>query len=85
MLSEMADRHSNSYFGFVMARSQQYRQQLLEQPLSDLLTARFSRMASESMAKQHEIESTDTMPFELFRRQYISQDMTGAILERQQG
>lgn len=85
ILSEMRDRHSNSYFGFVMARSQQYRQQLLDQPLSDLLTARFARMATDSISKQQEIESADTMPFELFRRQYISQDMTGAILARQQG
>jgi glutamate--cysteine ligase len=85
MLSKMSGQHGNSYFGFVMAHSQQYRQQLLEQPLSDLLAARFARMATDSIVKQREIEAADTMPFELFRRQYISQDMTDAILARQQG
>ncbi len=85
MLSEMRERHSNSYFSFGLARSQQYRQQLLEQELSELLSARFARLATDSILKQREIEAADTMPFELFRRQYISQDSTGSILARQQG
>ncbi len=85
MLREMDELYGKSYFDFIMARSQQYREQLLEQPLSELLSARFSRMAADSMVRQREIEAADTMPFELFRRQYISRDMTGAILARQQG
>ena len=42
-------------------------------------------MAAESLTKQHEIEAADTMPFEMFRRQYISQDMTWKILAQQRG
>ncbi len=85
MLAEMASSHDNSYFRFILARSQAYREQLLEQPLSDLLAARFARTAQDSLTRQREIEATDSMPFELFRRQYISQYMTGGILTRQQG
>ena len=85
MLGEMQAQHDCSYFGFIMARSQQYRREMLEQPVSELISARFSRMAADSVARQHEIESADTVPFELFRRQYISQDTTGQILARQQG
>jgi len=84
MLGEMRARHHDSYFGFIMERSRQYRQEMLEQPLPDLVAARFSRMATDSLVKQREIETADTMPFELFRRQYISRDMTGEILARQQ-
>jgi glutamate--cysteine ligase len=84
MLGEMHADHGDSYFNFVMARSRLYRQQLLEQPLPDILAARFSRMASDSLTRQRDIEATDTMPFELFRRQYTSQDMTGEILARRQ-
>jgi glutamate--cysteine ligase len=85
MLDEMQAQHGSSYFGFIMARSQKYRQEMLENPISDLMSARFSRMATDSVARQHEIESGDAVPFELFRRQYISQDTTGRILARQQG
>jgi glutamate--cysteine ligase len=85
MLGEMQAQHNNSYFGFIMARSQQYRLEMLEQPMTDLMSARFSRMAADSIIKQREIEAADNVPFELFRRQYISQDMTGQILARQQG
>ncbi len=85
MLGEMRAGYKDSYFAFIMARSRQYRQKLLEQPLPDLMAARFSRMATESLVKQREIEAADTMPFELFRRQYIAQEMTGKIPARQQG
>ncbi|MGD2139289.1 MAG: glutamate--cysteine ligase [Burkholderiales bacterium] len=84
MLGEMRGSHKDSYFDFTMARSRQYRQEMLECPLPDLLAARFSRMAADSLIRQREIEAADTMPFELFRRQYISQDTTGEILARQQ-
>lgn len=84
MLGEMRADHGDNYFNFVMARSRQYREQLLEQPLPDILAARFSRMATDSLARQRDIEAADAMPFELFRRQYVSQDMTGDILARLQ-
>ncbi len=85
MLDEMQARHACSYFAFIMAHSQAYRREMLEKPVSELMSARFAHMATESIATQHQIESADTMPFELFRRQYISQDATRQILARQQG
>jgi len=84
ILDEMQAQHDNSYFAFIMARSKQYRLSMLEEPVSDLMAARFARMATESVTRQRETEAADTVPFELFRRQYISQDTTGQILARQQ-
>jgi len=85
MLSEMQARHDNSYFNFTMTRSLEYRKMLLDLPLSDIETARSARMAADSLAKQREIEASDKMPFEMFRRQYISQRLTAKTLARQQG
>jgi glutamate--cysteine ligase len=84
MLAEMRANHGDNYFGFIIERSQQYRQQLLEQPLPDILAARFFRMATDSLARQRDIEAADAMPFELFRRQYVSHEMTDAILAGRQ-
>ena len=85
MLSEMQAHHDNSYFDFTMTRSVEYRQTLLELPLTEIETARNARLAAESLVKQREIEASDTMPFEIFRRQYVSQKLTAEILARQQG
>ena len=41
--------------------------------------ARFARMAAESLAKQRQIETADSMPFEAFRRQYLAQDLLSGI------
>jgi glutamate--cysteine ligase len=85
MLDDMQTHHDNSYFDFTMTRSVKYRKTLLELPLSEIESARSARMAADSLVKQGEIEASDTMPFEIFRRQYISQQLTAEILARQQG
>jgi glutamate--cysteine ligase len=85
MLSEMQAHHDNSYFDFTMTRSVEYRNTLLDLPLSEIEAARSAKMAADSLVKQGEIEAGDTMPFEIFRRQYISQQLTAEILARQQG
>jgi hypothetical protein len=85
MLSQMHTHHDDSYFDFTMTRSLEYRQTLLDLPLSDLEAARNARMAADSLVRQGEIEASDAMSFEMFRRQYTSQEPTAAILARQQG
>ena len=85
MLSEMHARHDDSYFDFTMTRSVEYRQMLLDLPQSDLEAARGARMAADSLVRQREIEANDAMSFEMFRRQYISQEPTAEILAHQQG
>ena len=85
MLSDMQTHHDSSYFNFTMTRSVEYRKTLLELPLPEIESARSARMAADSLVKQGEIEASDAMPFEMFRRQYISQQLTAEILARQQG
>lgn len=85
VLSEMLTRHDNSYHDFIMTRSVEYRDTLLELPLTEIAAARGVRMAADSLVRQREIEASDTTPFEIFRRQYVSQQLRADFLARQQG
>lgn len=77
ILATMKKDFDSSYTGFVRAQSQQTRNLLLGLPWSDQQDQRFATMAAESMAAQHRIEESDTMPFEIYRQQYMSPHRLG--------
>jgi len=56
----------------VRAQSEQTRTTLLALPFSDQQKAEFERMTEESIQEQKRIEAADTMPFEIYREQYVS-------------
>ncbi len=72
MLAEMRESHANLYSGFGRALSVEHRRSLAAEPLPADVEARFAKVAEESIAKQREAEAADTLPFETFRRQYLS-------------
>jgi glutamate--cysteine ligase len=72
MLAEMAERYRDSYTDFVLARSLEHKRALQREPLPAEAEARFEKVASESIAKQREIEAADKVPFETFRQRYLS-------------
>ena len=72
VLQAMRTAHGDSFVGFVQARSQDTRARLLALPYPAELKARFDALASESVAEQARIESMDSMPFEIYRREYTS-------------
>jgi glutamate--cysteine ligase len=74
VLAEMAARHANSFTDFGLARSLQYKKDLLALPWSprDEATARAD--AAASLVEQKRIEATDSMPFEVYRQHYLSRD-----------
>jgi glutamate--cysteine ligase len=74
VLSEMRERHGNSYVGFALARSLEHRSRLLAEPLSPDFEARFTQMAQESLAEQRHIEAADSVPFETYRQRYLATD-----------
>ena len=49
----------------------------LMQPYPDALRDRYDHMAVASMEEQRRIERSDTMPFEEYRRQYVSPERLG--------
>ncbi len=63
--------HGNSYVGFIRALSEHTRAELIELPFSSQMQARFSALAQESVAAQKRIEAADTMPFEIYRQEYL--------------
>ena len=72
VLAAMAERHSNSYTAFALAQSRAHREVFDALPLSDLAAQRFDAMAKESLELQQRMEAQDKVPFEEWRRQYLS-------------
>jgi len=72
VLAAVASRHGNSFIGFVRAQSEQTRAAMLALPFSAAQQAEFERMTEDSIQEQRRIEAADTMPFEIYREQYVS-------------
>jgi len=82
VLEEMERTHDKSYVAFALAQSVQHRRTLMQLPLSEEVKARYARMAEESVAAQSKIEAADSVPFEAYRREYLSRDLlSGALLQ----
>ena len=72
VLAAMAERHSNSYTAFALAQSRSHRAVFDALPLPDAIAQRFAGMAKESLELQKRMEAQDKLPFEEWRRQYLS-------------
>jgi len=71
VLQTMARDHGNSYVRFTLAQSRRHRDTIRDMPIADDVAARFALMADESRVRQLEIEAADTLPFEIYRQQYL--------------
>ncbi len=69
--------HGRSFPAFALARSVQHRDELLARPLPSAVAARYRQQAAESLREQRRREAAADLPFEEFRRQYLSQDLMG--------
>jgi len=72
VLDAMTQSHGNSFVGFVRAQSEQTRAALLALPFPADQRAAFERMTQNSLDAQKAIEASDSMPFEIYREQYVS-------------
>ena len=79
ILREMEQSYDRSHLRFALDQSVRHRSDLLELPLAAAAGARYARMAGESLAAQRQIEARDTVPFEIYRQQYLSQDLLGGV------
>ncbi len=75
----MEQSYDKSHLRFTLAQSVRHRSDLLELPLAAEADARYARMAEESLAAQRKIEASDAVPFEIYRQQYLSQDLLGGV------
>ena len=72
VLATMANDFDNSYVRFTRAQSEQARVALLKLPLASSREDDFRSLAEQSIAEQKRIEATDTEPFEVYRKNYLS-------------
>jgi glutamate--cysteine ligase len=72
VLATMAEGHANSYTAFVLAQSRAHRAAFDAQPLAPAVAQRFDAMAKESIELQKRMEAQDKLPFEEWRKQYLS-------------
>ena len=79
VLCAMAQDHANSYSRFVLAQSRRHRDAICALPFSADLAEHFDRLAQESRSRQREIEEADTMPFEIYRQQYLDPKRLGVL------
>ena len=72
VLAAMTKDFDSSFAQFTRARSALTRDALLALPYPDQVQNRFTAMSLASRAEQRRIEAADTMPFEIYRQQYLS-------------
>ena len=77
VLAVMAQDFGNSFSAFTRAQSLQSREKLLALPFSGAQQARFAALSQKSVQDQKAIEAADSMPFEVYRQQYISAERLG--------
>jgi glutamate--cysteine ligase len=77
VLAVMAQEFDNSFLGFTRAQSKQTKSKLLALPFSAAQQARFAALSEQSLQDQKAIEAADSMPFEMYRQQYISPERLG--------
>ena len=72
VLQAMTQDYKDSFAAFARAQSVRTKQAMLDLPLSADAQARFDAMALESWEAQRKIEAADTMPFDIYLREYLS-------------
>ena len=72
VLAEMLAVHGGSHDAFVRAHSLRTRAHMLALDLPANVAAHMTELATESLAEQARIEAADTMPFEIYRQQYLA-------------
>lgn len=77
VLDAMVKEHNSSFVAFARAQSEKTKAILLDLPFSADLQARFVEMAKQSAEEQKKIEAADTMPFDIYREQYVSAERLG--------
>ena len=77
VLAAMAQDHDNSFVSFVRAQSEKTRDVLRTLPWTATQQAHYEALSRDSVVAQKQIEDDDTMPFEIYRQQYVSPQRLG--------
>ncbi len=77
VLAATAADYANSFTAFARAQSVQTKASMLSLPFDAQQQTRFAQLSEQSLKDQKTIEDMDTMPFEIYRQQYVSPDRLG--------
>ena len=77
VLETMVRDFEGSFVSFGRAQSEQVRKAILRLPFPADAQARFAALARQSIEEQKRIEAADTMPFEIFRQEYLDTKRLG--------
>jgi glutamate--cysteine ligase len=77
VLESMTRDFDSGYVAFTSARSLQTRDDIRALPFPAEVQARFEAESQASVEEQKRIEANDSMPFEIYRQQYISAERLG--------
>ena len=77
VLNAMAQDFQHSFAQFTLAQSHQTQASLLALPFSAEQALHYAQMAQASLEEQKRVEATDTLPFEVYRQQYLSPQRLG--------
>ncbi|MDP9045684.1 MAG: glutamate--cysteine ligase [Pseudomonadota bacterium] len=77
VLQALARDFGGGYVDFTRSRSLQTREALRALPLPAEVLTRFTAASKESVEAQKRIEANDSLPFEIYRQQYISPERLG--------
>ena len=80
VLAAVKARPDQVFVGFVRERSAATRQYLMDLPWSEEQQAAFEAASLASVVAQTAIEQADTMPFEMYRQEYVSEKRLGEHL-----
>ena len=77
VLADMQQDFENSFVRFARAQSLKTQATLQSLPLSDGQLRRMEALSRESVDAQKKIEASDSLPFEQYRQQYVSEQRLG--------
>jgi glutamate--cysteine ligase len=77
VLDAMARAHGHSFLAFGADQSRRTREHLLSLPWDPASQAQFEALGEKSLQDQRQIEAGDSLPFEMYRQQYIAPQRLG--------
>ena len=82
VLAAMQTEHDNSFVQFIRVQSEKARQTLLDLPFSDEQQSKFAALSAQSVDTQKQLEALDTLPFEIYRQQYVAAERLNVPLRK---
>jgi glutamate--cysteine ligase len=72
VLAAVQNEHAGSFTAFVRAQSQRTHAAMLAMPVEADVQARLAQQCMQSIEEQRAIEAADTMPFDVYLKEYLS-------------